>query len=81
MFFDHIEAIKGQRKSGVSGSPKFDDHSIDFGWGKPKKYEFISKKFSLAGSRQLDGDLEIELCLAKDEMDAFTTIFAEGLIK
>ncbi|KAK1367319.1 Anthocyanin 5-aromatic acyltransferase [Heracleum sosnowskyi] len=80
MFFDHIDAMKGQRKFGVSGSPKFDDYGLDFGWGKPKKFDFVSKKFSLAGTRDSNGDLEIGLCFSKDEMDAFTTIFTQGLI-
>ncbi|KAK1388906.1 phenolic glucoside malonyltransferase 1-like [Heracleum sosnowskyi] len=78
--FDRIEATKGKIKFGVAGSPKFDYYSTDFGWGKPKKYEVISEKFALAGSRDSKGDLELGFCLSKHEMDAFTTIFTDGLI-
>ncbi|WOH07441.1 hypothetical protein DCAR_0726871 [Daucus carota subsp. sativus] len=79
--FDQIKAAKGQPKFGVAGSPKFDYYSTDFGWGKPKKYKVVSEKFSLTGSRDSEGALELGFCLSKDEMDAFTTIFTEGLIK
>ncbi|XP_074375460.1 phenolic glucoside malonyltransferase 1-like [Apium graveolens] len=78
--FDRIEARKGQMSFGVAGSPKFDYYSADFGWGKPKKYKVISEKFALAGSRDSEGDLELGFCFSKDEMDAFTTIFTQGLL-
>ncbi|KAK1388939.1 Anthocyanin 5-aromatic acyltransferase [Heracleum sosnowskyi] len=78
--FDVIKASKGRRKFGVAGSPKFDYYSTDFGWGKPSKYEVVSEKFGLVGSRDSDGSLEIGLCFSKDEMDVFTTIFTQGLM-
>ncbi|KAK1392699.1 Malonyltransferase [Heracleum sosnowskyi] len=80
VFFDFIEGMKGQKNFGVAGSPKFNYYGTDFGWGKPKKYDVVSEKFALVGSRDSDGGLEIGLCLSKSEMDAFTAIFIDGLI-
>ena len=58
--FDDIEAAKGMPALGVSGSPKFDYYTTDFGWGKPKKYEHLHGN---CVTRDLKGDLGIEnLC-------------------
>ncbi|KAK3008971.1 hypothetical protein RJ639_015381 [Escallonia herrerae] len=57
----------GQRIIGLAGSPKFDFYGIDFGWGKPKR------------SKDSSGDLEIGLSFPKSKMDAFATIFEDGL--
>lgn len=78
--FDVIKASIMQHKFGVSGSPKFDYYSTDFGWGKPIKYEAVSEKFGLVGSRDSDGGLEIGVCFPKPEMEVFTAIFTQGLI-
>lgn len=79
--FDDIEAMKGQKIFGVAGSPKLDYYSTDFGFGKPKKYEVVSEKFSLAASRDSSGGLELGFAFSKNEMDAFTSVFTQGLIK
>ncbi|XP_063945831.1 anthocyanidin 3-O-glucoside 6''-O-acyltransferase-like [Daucus carota subsp. sativus] len=71
--FDDIEAMKGQKIFGVAGSPKLDYYSTDFGFGKPKKYEVVSEKFSLAASRDSSGGLELGFAFSKNEMDAFTS--------
>ncbi|KAA8529623.1 hypothetical protein F0562_034277 [Nyssa sinensis] len=55
----------------------------DFGWGRPKKTEIISIDVSGAMSlnecRDSEGDLEVGLSLPKITMDAFATVFADGL--
>ncbi|CAK9135031.1 unnamed protein product [Ilex paraguariensis] len=75
--------INWERTVGVAGSPKFNYYDIDFGWGKPKKFEFVSiditGAMSLNGCRDLDGGIEVGLSLPKAQMDAFATIFAGGL--
>ncbi|CAK9135034.1 unnamed protein product [Ilex paraguariensis] len=72
-----------ERTVGVAGSPKFNYYDIDFGWGKPKKFEFVSiditGAMSLNGCRDLDGGIEVGLSLPKAQMDAFAASFAEGL--
>ncbi|KAK6157236.1 hypothetical protein DH2020_011484 [Rehmannia glutinosa] len=72
------------RALGVSGSPKFDLCSADFGWGKVKKLEVLSidgEKYtmSLCKSTDSEGGLEIGLSLPKERMEAFAAIFADGL--
>ncbi|XP_074356857.1 phenolic glucoside malonyltransferase 1-like [Apium graveolens] len=75
--FEKPKVTKGQTKLGVSGSPKFDYYSTDFGWGKPRKYEQVP---GVCMSRDLDGVVEIGICLSKKEMDAFSTTFNHGFI-
>ncbi|KAK1353166.1 hypothetical protein POM88_053004 [Heracleum sosnowskyi] len=52
---------------------------IDFGWGKPQKFEFVEEPLSMSRCRDSNADLEIGIVLPKNEMDAFSTIFAEGV--
>ncbi|KAK6134766.1 hypothetical protein DH2020_031500 [Rehmannia glutinosa] len=71
------------RALGVSGSPKFDLCSADFGWGKVKKLEVLSidgEKYtmSLCKSTDSEGGLEVGLSLPKERMEAFAAIFAQG---
>ena len=53
------------------------------GGGGPKKIEEISfdttRAISLTESRDLEGGIEVGLALPKPEMDAFVTLFTEGL--
>ncbi|CAI9116066.1 OLC1v1017116C1 [Oldenlandia corymbosa var. corymbosa] len=71
------------RDVGVAGSPKFSYYSMDFGWGKPKSFEFVSidltGAISLSGSRESDGSVEVGISIPKPKMEAFSTIFREGL--
>ncbi|EYU24861.1 hypothetical protein MIMGU_mgv1a006931mg [Erythranthe guttata] len=72
------------RAVGVSGSPKFDLCDADFGWGRARKLEVVSidgEKYSisLCKSNGSEGGLEIGLSLPKERMEAFATIFADGL--
>lgn len=70
-------------KIGVAGTPKLKIYDIDFGWGKPKKYETISidsnGSISINACKESPEDLEISLSLPAKQMDAFLTIFNNGL--
>ncbi|WJX70688.1 hypothetical protein P8452_54767 [Trifolium repens] len=67
----------------IAGSPRFEVYGIDFGFGKPKKVDITSTDktgaFSLGESRNNDGGVEIGLTLNKQEMEAFSTLFVQGL--
>ncbi|KAL8229518.1 hypothetical protein R6Q57_014418 [Mikania cordata] len=72
-------------KIGVAGTPKLKIYDVDFGFGKPKKYETISidcnGSISVNASKDSSEDLEIGLSLPAKQMDAFIDIFNEGLEK
>ncbi|KAG8372545.1 hypothetical protein BUALT_Bualt12G0077200 [Buddleja alternifolia] len=78
-----LGAVEWDRTLGMAGSPRFDVYDADFGWGKPKKFESISIDhdgcMSLCKSRDSEKDLEIGLSLPKIKMNAFATIFRDGL--
>ncbi|KAG6407039.1 hypothetical protein SASPL_130021 [Salvia splendens] len=69
---------------GVSGSPKFDLLNSDFGWGTGSRLEVLSMdkekySMSLCNSSDSPGGLVVGLSLPKERMDAFATIFEDGL--
>ncbi|KAI3736218.1 hypothetical protein L6452_15756 [Arctium lappa] len=68
---------------GVAGTPKQDIYDLDFGWGKPKKYETISIDFGQAISVNVSSkspeDLEFGLSLPGKQMDAFISIYGDEL--
>ncbi|KAJ9550493.1 hypothetical protein OSB04_014538 [Centaurea solstitialis] len=68
---------------GVAGTPKHDVYGLDFGWGKPKKYETISIDFGQAISVNVSSkspeDLEFGLSLPAKQMDAFISIYGDEL--
>ncbi|XP_047950116.1 malonyl-coenzyme:anthocyanin 5-O-glucoside-6'''-O-malonyltransferase-like [Salvia hispanica] len=71
-------------KFGVSGSPKFDFSNADFGWGKARWFEFLSideEKYSMSLCNSLDseGGLVVGISLPRKRLEAFITIFEEGL--
>ncbi|XP_057953910.1 phenolic glucoside malonyltransferase 1-like [Malania oleifera] len=76
-------ALKRERVMGVAGSPRFAVYEMDFGWGRPKKSEVVSVdvtgSISLNECRDPEAGLEVGLALPKAKMDAFGTIFANGL--
>ncbi|KAL0374147.1 UNVERIFIED_CONTAM: Malonyl-coenzyme:anthocyanin 5-O-glucoside-6'''-O-malonyltransferase [Sesamum radiatum] len=79
-----INKMKAMRAFGVSGSPKFDLSSADFGWGRARKLEVVSidgekHSMSLCKSRDSEGGLEVGMSLPKARMEAFAAIFEEGL--
>ncbi|XP_057472377.1 coumaroyl-CoA:anthocyanidin 3-O-glucoside-6''-O-coumaroyltransferase 2-like [Actinidia eriantha] len=67
----------------VTGSPKLGLYGLDFGWGKPKKIEEIcidkTNEVSLTESIDVEGGIEVGLVLPKSKMDAFRSLFNEGL--
>ncbi|KAL0318222.1 UNVERIFIED_CONTAM: Malonyl-coenzyme:anthocyanin 5-O-glucoside-6'''-O-malonyltransferase [Sesamum calycinum] len=80
---EEYEKLIGKRQIAVAGSPRFDFYGVDYGWGKPKKFEglFIDGggSISLCKSRDFEGDLEIGLSRSMVQMDAFTSVFKEIL--
>lgn len=83
MWYEDFKEVKTtwkqERTTGIAGSPKFHFNDIDFGWGKPHKYEFVSEKLSISGRKDAQGDIEFGLCLTENEMVAFSAIFGEEL--
>ncbi|OAY38955.1 phenolic glucoside malonyltransferase 1 [Manihot esculenta] len=75
--------ITGAQVIGLAGSTRFDVYECDFGWGRPKKVEIISidktGAISLTQSRDGNGGIQIGLALSKDEMEAFASLFVDGL--
>ncbi|XP_006367188.1 anthocyanin 5-aromatic acyltransferase-like [Solanum tuberosum] len=82
-WFKEFSTIDTKRLLSVSGSPKFDLYSADFGWGKAEKIESVSidngGSMSLTKSKDSNGDLEVGLSLSKAQMNAFAAIFTHGL--
>ncbi|KAL1812850.1 hypothetical protein DCAR_0625105 [Daucus carota subsp. sativus] len=71
---------RGEWFLGIAGSPKLDYYNaIDFGWGKPRKFEFVSEPFSISRCKDSKVDLELGFIMPKNEVDVFSTIFAQGL--
>ncbi|KAK1568925.1 hypothetical protein Q3G72_030505 [Acer saccharum] len=75
------EILKHGRLVSVAGTPKFRVYDTDFGWGKPKKYEYVHigayGSFSLVESRQEEGGVEIGVVVGRDKLDIFNDIFEE----
>ncbi|XP_047336081.1 phenolic glucoside malonyltransferase 1-like [Impatiens glandulifera] len=73
----------GAKMYGIGGSPWFDLYGVDFGWGRPRKVEMVSidknGSFSLCDSREGNGAIEIGIVLSKTNIEAFASIFAQGL--
>ncbi|KAL2554288.1 Agmatine coumaroyltransferase [Forsythia ovata] len=78
-----FEETAGKKTFAVGGSPRFDIYDVDYGWGRPKKFEglFIddSGAISLCKSREADGSLEIGLSGTKIYIDSFATAIIEFL--
>ncbi|KAK1393268.1 hypothetical protein POM88_012324 [Heracleum sosnowskyi] len=82
MWYEDFKVVKTkwkpERVTGIAGSPKFYFYDIDFGWGRPRKYEFISQKMSITRRTDVVGDMEVGLCLNANEMHYFP--FAGNLV-
>ena len=80
----NISSINMERAVGVAGSPRFAVYDIDFGLGKLQKREFISidetRDISLHEGKDNKRHIEVGLSFPKIKMDAFASIFANGLI-
>ncbi|KAK3035499.1 hypothetical protein RJ639_033958 [Escallonia herrerae] len=80
-----FERAVQQNYVGISGSPKFTTYTADFGWGSPKKFEPLAvddmeNSFYIGHCRDSeDGAFEVGLFFPKVRMDAFATLFADGL--
>nr|Q9ZWR8.1 RecName: Full=Anthocyanin 5-aromatic acyltransferase; Short=5AT [Gentiana triflora]BAA74428.1 Anthocyanin 5-aromatic acyltransferase [Gentiana triflora] len=74
--------IPSKRFLGITGSPKFDSYGVDFGWGKPAKFDITSVDYAeliyVIQSRDFEKGVEIGVSLPKIHMDAFAKIFEEG---
>ncbi|KAI9120967.1 hypothetical protein K1719_008000 [Acacia pycnantha] len=72
-----------ERGLSISGSPRFEVYSVDFGWGRPVKVDIVSidktRAFSICESRDGDGGVEIGLVLNRCDMEAFSNVFAKDL--
>ncbi|XP_047338861.1 malonyl-CoA:anthocyanidin 5-O-glucoside-6''-O-malonyltransferase-like [Impatiens glandulifera] len=73
----------GQKMYAIGGSPMFGLYGADFGWGRPTKVEMVSidrsGAFSLCDDRDDNGGMEIGIVLSKPKIEAFSSIFGEGL--
>ncbi|XP_057796558.1 malonyl-coenzyme:anthocyanin 5-O-glucoside-6'''-O-malonyltransferase-like [Salvia miltiorrhiza] len=73
----------GKRLFGVAGSPRFDLYDVDYGWGRPRKFESPSidsdTSMSLCKSRDFEGGLEIGLSRPIQVLDAFAAVFYQSL--
>ncbi|XP_019159106.1 PREDICTED: anthocyanin 5-aromatic acyltransferase-like [Ipomoea nil] len=78
-----LMAVTPDRSLSVAGSPKFDYYELDFGWGRPKKFEFASidltGALSFSKARDIEGGMEIGLSLPATQIDSFSRIFTNGL--
>nr|GMD48874.1 malonyl-coenzyme:anthocyanin 5-O-glucoside-6'''-O-malonyltransferase-like [Ipomoea batatas] len=81
-FSEFEEAVVGEAV-GVAGYPRIDLYGADFGWGKAEKIEYVSidggDSLSLCKCRDSEGDMEIGLAMPRARMEAFASIFANGL--
>ncbi|CAH9116514.1 unnamed protein product [Cuscuta europaea] len=67
----------------LAGSPKFDYYELDFGWGKPEKFDIpsidLTGATSVGAAKDHEGGLEVGLALSCEQMESFARIFSEGL--
>ncbi|WOL06201.1 phenolic glucoside malonyltransferase 1-like [Canna indica] len=77
--------LMSQQVLSVAGSPRFRVYDMDFGWGRPRKVEIPSIRYTgamaAAESREEEGGVEIGFVLPKHEMEEFEKHFTGGLIK
>ncbi|KAJ4978529.1 hypothetical protein NE237_009309 [Protea cynaroides] len=71
--------LESGRVFAAAGSPRAGLYGVDYGWGRPKKVEFVSSDrmgcMFMKESRKLDGGMEIDFAFNKKEMDAFASLF------
>ena len=80
----NFSSINIERAVGVAGSPGFAIYGIDFGLGQLQKRESISidetRCISLHEGKDNKGDIEVGLSFPKIKMNAFASIFTDGLM-
>ncbi|KAG6382403.1 hypothetical protein SASPL_157933 [Salvia splendens] len=77
-----VPKLKGVRVLVASGSPKFDLTEADFGWGEARKVEVMSLdtgKYSMSLCNSGGGGLVVGMSLPKEMMEAFASMFKDGL--
>ncbi|ESQ32559.1 hypothetical protein EUTSA_v10004202mg [Eutrema salsugineum] len=82
-----FEAFKrmepGRQMISVAGSTRLGIYGSDFGWGKPVKVEIVTidkdASVSLSESGDGTGGIEIGVCLTKDDVERFGSLFSRGL--
>ncbi|KAJ4977896.1 hypothetical protein NE237_008676 [Protea cynaroides] len=78
-FLPEMLNVESQRVFAAAGSPWFGLYEVDYGWGRPKKVEFVSNdrtgSMFMKASRKLDGGIELDVVLNKKEMDVFASLF------
>ncbi|KAL6330200.1 hypothetical protein AAG906_040121 [Vitis piasezkii] len=79
----NFSSINIERAVGVAGSARFAVYGIDFGLGQLQKRESISidetRCISLHEGKDNKGDIQVGLSFPKIKMDAFASIFTNGL--
>ncbi|PON73634.1 Transferase [Trema orientale] len=79
---DSSTTTPASRVYSTAGSPRFEVYNTDFGWGKPRKTDVVSidrtGAISLSDTRNGD-EVEIGLVLKKHHMEAFSSLFSQGL--
>ncbi|XP_047332559.1 phenolic glucoside malonyltransferase 1-like [Impatiens glandulifera] len=82
-FSEAAVTFAGQKTYGIGGSPRFELYEADFGWGRPVKVEMVSidkaGAFSLCDDRDDEGGIEIGIVFSKHKIEAFKSIFREGI--
>ncbi|KAM3745147.1 hypothetical protein ACB098_06G104200 [Castanea mollissima] len=78
---DLMNLLKLGRLCTVSGSPSLGFYESDFGWGRPKKVEVVTRpmNISLAECGNEKDGIEIGLLLTKSAMDTFSSMFEQSL--
>lgn len=79
--FKRIEP--GRQMISVAGSTRLGIYGSDFGWGNPVKVEIVTidkdASVSLSESGDGSGGVEIGVCLNKDDVECFSSLFSSGL--
>ncbi|XP_043691684.1 phenolic glucoside malonyltransferase 1-like [Telopea speciosissima] len=76
--------LESGRILAAAGSPEFGYYKTDFGFGKPKKVEMASNDRTGAmflkesSNVNVDGGIEFDLVLDRQEMNAFISVFVDG---
>ncbi|XP_047312314.1 phenolic glucoside malonyltransferase 1-like [Impatiens glandulifera] len=76
--------FRNEKVCGIAASTRFDLYGSDFGWGRPRMAELVSidrnSSFSLCDGRDgNDVNIEIGIVLKKVQLEAFASLFAQGL--
>ncbi|KAL3618083.1 hypothetical protein CASFOL_038404 [Castilleja foliolosa] len=82
--YDRLGEMVGKRILTVVGSSGFDFYGIEFGWGRPIKFEAShgDNEMQIAwfsNSREYRGGVEVGVSMPKVKMDAFAASFKQGL--